>query len=156
MRFKTRGERPLGAIATLFVSLALTTLLHLASAAPQQLVSNGLARRASGDDPGLGIELEMGQISLENNAKDWTPEDREKLKGAEMIPIDFAGDKKTNWKLTAETGGAGINVFPEAIVDGLKNKVGEKKTKGIGEEIFKFFVRSLSRFFLRPSTILPR
>jgi hypothetical protein len=29
--------------------------------------------------------------------------------------------------------------MPEAIVDGLKNKV-DHKTKGIGEEIFKFFV----------------
>lgn len=77
-------------------SLVLTTLLGPVSATPQQLVSNGISRRASGDAPGLGVELEMGRILLENDAKPWTPEDRENIKGAELIPIGFIGDKKTN------------------------------------------------------------
>ena len=35
-------------------------------------------------------------------------------------------------------------LFPEAIVDGRKNMVGDHKTKGIGVEIFKYFVRFVS------------
>lgn len=141
MRFAIRDRRPLGAIATFLASLAFTIPLHPASAAPQRPASNGLAPRASGDDPGLGVELEMGRIQLESSAGALTPEDRENLKGAEIIPIGFAGDEKTNWMLTAEISGGLNTVIPEAIVDGTKNKVGEKKTKGIGEEIFKYFVR---------------
>lgn len=69
MRPKTQGHRLLSAIVTLLASLVLTTLLGRVSATPQQLVSNGISRRASGDAPGLGVELEMGRILLENDAK---------------------------------------------------------------------------------------
>jgi len=152
MRFKTRGQKLLGAIPPLLVLFVLTTLLDPVLAAPQQSISNGLARRAD-DHPGLGVELEMGNILLKNDAK-LSEEDLEKLKGAEIIPIGFAGDPKTNWKLTAEISLSSNFLFPEAIVDGVKNKVGEKKSKGIGEEIFNFLYVYLSAI-LRPFTILP-
>jgi hypothetical protein len=42
------------------------------SAALQQLASNGLAPRAFGDDPRLGVDLEVRRILLENNAKEKT------------------------------------------------------------------------------------
>lgn len=136
MLSEIRGQKLFRAIATLWLLFAFTTFLDLASAAPQQLFSNGLSRRM-GNAPGIGVELEMGKIVIKGKEK-LTAEQREKIKGAEMIPIGFAGDAKTNWKLTAELGFP--ELMPEAIVDGLKNKVGERKTKGIGEAIFKFFV----------------
>lgn len=78
----------------------------------------------------------MGRVVIEGKRK-LTVEEREEVKGAVMIPVDYDADPKTNWELTAEIG---TSIFPEAIVDGLKNKVGDRKTKGIGEEILKFFV----------------
>ncbi|KAF2251489.1 hypothetical protein BU26DRAFT_563426 [Trematosphaeria pertusa] len=77
----------------------------------------------------------MGRVVIEGKRK-LTVEEREEVKGAVMIPVDYDADPKTNWELTAEIG---TSIFPEAIVDGLKNKVGDRKTKGIGEEILKFF-----------------
>ena len=55
-----------------------------------------------------------------------------------MTPIGYNGGPKTDWSLTAELGKP---IFPEAIVDGLKNKVGGHKTASIGGEILKYFVR---------------
>ncbi|KAI9712003.1 MAG: hypothetical protein M1820_001711 [Bogoriella megaspora] len=130
-----RGQNFFGVTTTLWVLFAFTTFLHLASAAPQQLSGNGLFRRTD-EAAGLGVEVEMGMIVIKGK-EDLTVEQREKIKGAEMIPIGYATGAKTNWDLTAEIGP--LQVFPEAIVDGLKNKVGEHKTKSIGEEIFKFF-----------------
>jgi hypothetical protein len=43
----------------------------------------------------------------------------------------------TDWELTAELGQP---IFPEAIVDGTKNKVGGHATASIGAEILKYFV----------------
>jgi hypothetical protein len=136
MLSEIRCQKLFGATAILWVLFAFTTLLDPASAAPQQLFGNELSRR-TGNTPGIGVELEMGKIVIEGKGK-LTAEEQEKIKGAEMIPIGFAGGVKTNWELTAEIGT--FQVFPEAIVDGLKNKVGGQKTKGIGEEIFNFFV----------------
>jgi hypothetical protein len=141
-----RGQKLFGATATLWVLFAFTIFLDLASALPQQLFSNGLSRRTS-NAPGIGVELEMGKIVIEGKQK-LTAEKREKIKGAEMIPTGFAGGPKTNWELTAEVGP--LQVMPEAVVDGLKNKVGDHKMKGIGDEIFKFFV-----FLLNPLVTPP-
>ncbi|KAF2177168.1 hypothetical protein K469DRAFT_810131 [Zopfia rhizophila CBS 207.26] len=134
MLFEIRYRKLFGVTATLWVLFAFTAFLNPTSAAPQQLFGNGLSRRA-GEAPGIGVELEMGKIVIEGKRK-LTEDEREKIKGAVMIPIDYDGAPKTNWELTAEIG---TSIFPEAIVDGLKNKVGDRKTKGIGEEIFNFF-----------------
>ncbi|KAL8724634.1 MAG: hypothetical protein Q9166_007844 [cf. Caloplaca sp. 2 TL-2023] len=128
---RARYQGPFGAIVAFLASFAITTQVHPTTA------GHGLAPRGIASDVGLGVELGVGRNSLENNARDWTPEDRENLKGAELIPIDFLGNPKTKWVL--ETGGPGITLIPEAIVDGTKNMVGERQTKGIGEEIFQFF-----------------
>lgn len=153
MRCKTRGQELLGAIATILVSLALTTLLDPASAAPQQPVNNGLTRRTY-EAAGLGVELEINKIILDNKGKTLTPGEREKIKGAEITPVDFKGDPKTNWELTAETGLGDSKIYPEAIVSGIKNKLGGEKTKEIGQEIHKYFVRLPTRYFYAPFTIL--
>ena len=91
------------ATATFLALLTLSTLSYPASAVPKPLDKDSLSPRASGDQPGLGIELEVTSIRIVSNGNDWTEEDREKLKGSKVIPIEFAGDPKTNWTLTAET-----------------------------------------------------
>lgn len=48
--------------------------------------------------------------------------------------------------------GATTGLIPEAIVDGLQNKVGNKNTKAIGAEIYQFFVCGS---FLSPHISLP-
>lgn len=131
-----RYRKLYGVTAILWVLFAFTAFLNPTSAAPQQLFGNGLSRRA-GTAPGIGVEIEAGNIVIEGKRK-LEDAEREKIKGAVMTPIDYKGDPKTNWKLTAELGKFGI--FPEAIVDGETNKVGAGKTKGIGGEIFNFFV----------------
>lgn len=82
------------------------------------------------------MEIEIGSIVIQGKER-LEGEKREKVKGALMEPVGFASGPKNNWKLTVDVGTSGV--YPEAIVDGLKNKVGGGKTKAIGEEIFKFF-----------------
>lgn len=146
MLFEIRSRQLFGATATLWVLFAFAIFLDSISAAPQQLFGNGISRR-TGNAPGLGVELEMARILIQG--KDTlTPEQREDVKGSEMTPICFAGGPKTNWELTAEVNPTWI--YPEAIVDGLTNMVGDHKTAGIGEEIFKFFVGLPTRIVISP------
>jgi len=63
-----------------------------------------------------------------------------------MTSAGFAGTPKLNWALTTEVGDS--IVLPEAVVDGLKSKVGDLKTKVIGEQIYQFFVRLLNLIML--------
>jgi len=94
MLSEIRNQKLFRATATLWVLLALTTFIDLASSAPQQLYGNGISRRAS-SAPGIGVEVEMEKIVIEGKKK-LTEEEREKIKGAEIIPIGFAGGPKTN------------------------------------------------------------
>jgi hypothetical protein len=116
--------------------LVFTVSLKPAYAAPQQLFNYGISQRAD-NTPGIGVEVEMGNIQIHGNAN-LEGEKREKIKGAEMTPNNMAVVPKTNWKLTAEVGRE--QIMAEAIVDGLKNKVGSGTTKAIGVEIYNFFV----------------
>lgn len=134
MRHRSRDVSPFGVVAAFLASLAATTPFNPA------LTGSDLTPRAPGNAPGLGVELEVSRISLDTSGKDWTPELRENIKGAEMLPIEFIGKPKTNWMLTAEVGATGSLVFTEVIVDGTKNMVGKKETKAIGQEIFTYFV----------------
>ncbi|KAF2431039.1 hypothetical protein EJ08DRAFT_696718 [Tothia fuscella] len=127
--------------ALLWVLFVFTTFLNPGFAAPQPIHGLKLSPRVlrgtnANNAPGLGIEIEQGSIVIVGKRK-LTPEEREKIKGAEITPIGFAGGAKTNWKLTAELGAP--ELFPEAIVDGTKNMVGDHETAGIGEEIYKYF-----------------
>ena len=135
MFFETRGQTFFGATATFWAFFAFTIFLGSVWAAPQHLFENELSQRAE-SAAGIGVELEVRRVIIVSDAL--TSEQRAVIRGAEIKPVDFAGSPMTNWKLTAEYGVEGFK--PEVIVDGLKNKVGEHKTKGIGEEIFKFFV----------------
>jgi hypothetical protein len=132
--------RALEVTTLLEVLVAFSGFLDPVSAAPQRRFENGLSRRAD-KTAGIGVELEFGQIVIKG-PKDFTPEQLEKLKGAEMIPDGVDGGQKTNWKLTAEipSGGGAKTLMPEAIVDGTKNEVGAHKTKQIGGEVFNFLV----------------
>ncbi|KAI9660364.1 MAG: hypothetical protein M1821_009714 [Bathelium mastoideum] len=136
MLSEIRGRKIFGTTVALWLLFVFTTFLDPAWCAPQQLFDNGLSRRTD-DSPGLGVEVEMGKIVIAGKEK-LTAEQKKRIKGAQMIPIGFAGAAKTDWELTADIGP--LQVMPEAIVDGRKNKLRDRRTKGIGEEIFKFFV----------------
>lgn len=144
MLFEARHQKLYGATAILWNLFVFAAFFDRTSAIPQQQSRNRLSPRAD-HTPGLGVELETGSIVIQrpkdNNGKDppaLTPEQRDKIKGAEMTPIGFDWGSKTNWKLTAEPGSP--ELLPESIVDGLKNKVGDHKTASIGGEIYKFYV----------------
>jgi hypothetical protein len=92
----------LGATVVLWVLFAFTTFLDIASALPLQVFDGRFPRRAD-NSPGLGVELEAGRIVIKGKA-DLTPAQREQIKGAQMIPIGFAGGPMTDWELTAELG----------------------------------------------------
>jgi hypothetical protein len=130
-----------GSLAILWVLFAFLFFLDPVSASTNQQPRPGISRRAG--TPGLGVELELDGIYIQPK-KRISIEDEFKTKGAELTPVGFAGDAKINWKLTAETPGSTspISVFPEAIIDGLRNKVGDHKTKSIGQAITKYFVSS--------------
>ena len=135
-----RAHKIFRVTAVLEVLFAFTIFFDPVSTASLPIYGNDLARRAD-ETAGIGVEIEFGDFIIE--AKNGlTPEQLENIKGAEMIPVDFDGGEKTNWKLTAEIPRSGNTLFPEGIVDGLKNKVGAHKTGAIGEEMFNLFVRS--------------
>jgi hypothetical protein len=142
---RMRSQKFFAATTILWVLFAFISFLDQVSPAPNQQRNTGLSRRAG--TPGLGVELEFSPITITTKGT-LSKDDQEKIKGAELTPVGFAGEPKTNWKLTAEipSDGTRSSVFPEAIVDGLLNKVGDHKTKGIGQAITKFFVRSLISF----------
>ncbi|KAF2667356.1 hypothetical protein BT63DRAFT_480344 [Microthyrium microscopicum] len=118
---------------------AVTAFTGLASAFPQPLLGNGLTRRANEEKAGLGVELELGKVTIEGK-KNIKPEERQSVKGAKIIPLNFKPPPMTNWVLTAEvTADDTLRIYTEAIVDGTKNKVGDHKTSSIGEEVFKYF-----------------
>lgn len=129
MHHRSRDLSLLGVLAAFLASLAATRLFN------PVLPGSDRIPRAPGNAPGLGVELEVVTIQLDTRGQDWTPELREKLKGAEILPVDFVGSPKINWMLTAEVGGTGDSLSTEAIVDGTRNMVGKKETKAIGEEI---------------------
>jgi hypothetical protein len=120
----------------LWVLFAFTTFLGPISAAPTHHIRDGLARRI--DKPGIGVELEIKNINIVGPGRPLTGGKREAIKGAVIMPVGFVGAPKLNWVLTAEVGDS--DILPEAIVDGLKNKVGDRKTGAIGEQIYQFFV----------------
>ena len=134
----------------LWVLFVFTIIFRPASAAPLHLARDGLARRAG--KPGIGVELEMKNINIIGPGKQLVGGKREAIKGAVMTPVGFAGAPKLNWALTAEVGDS--NVLPEAIVDGLKNKVGDLKTKVIGEQIYQFFVSAPKFLFISVGFLL--
>ena len=69
------------------------TFLNPALAAPQHLFGNDLSRRANA--PGLGVKLKMSRIVIVGKPG-IKPEERQKLKSAEVISISFAGSPKTH------------------------------------------------------------
>lgn len=93
MLFEIQGQKLFGATATLWVLFVFTIFLDPISAAPQQPFGDGLSRR-TGNAPGLGVELELGSIVIVGKNK-LTTEQRDKIKGSEMILIGFAGAAKT-------------------------------------------------------------
>jgi hypothetical protein len=115
--------------------LVFIAFLKSASAAPQ--LSNRTLFRRAGEPPGIGVEIEISGIQPRPNRVP-TAEEREKIKGAIMTPVGYTGEPKTNWELTAELGTS--TIYVEAIVDGLKNKVGHRKTGLIGDEILDYVV----------------
>jgi hypothetical protein len=119
------------------VLFTVTIFFDPVSSVSQRKYGNGLARRAN--KAGIGVEVEFGDFTIEAKTA-LTSEQLEKIKGAEMIPVDFDGGRKTNWVLTAEIAGGSKALMPEAIVDGLKNEVGGHQTGDIGKEIFTFLV----------------
>lgn len=121
--------------ATLWVLFLFTTFLNPTLALPSPSLIGDLVYLTT--SAGLGVELEMGRVVIQGKRK-LTAEEREKIKGAEMTPIGFGNGGKTKWKLTAELGSP--ELLPEAIIDGLVNKVGDHNTKSIGEEVYHFFV----------------
>ncbi|KAH6638135.1 hypothetical protein C7974DRAFT_423057 [Boeremia exigua] len=129
------GPRRFRAAFVLWVFFVFTILLGYASATPLHHARNELIRRAV--KPGIGVELEIRNINIVGPGKPLVGEKREAIKGAVMTPVGFAGAPKLNWALTAEVGES--NILPEAIVDGIKNKVGDHQTKVIGDQIFQFF-----------------
>jgi hypothetical protein len=133
-------------VTTIFqVLLASTTFLIPVSAKPQRSFGHGLTRRA--DKPGIGVEVEFGNVVIKA-PKDLTDDQLEAIKGKDLVPVGFDGGSKTNWKLTVEiaSGSKPKKLMPEAIVDGIQNKVGARQTKQIGGEIFNFLVRRLLPF----------
>lgn len=130
------GRKLLRPTFILWALFAFTFLFGPASAVPFHGIRDGLTRRA--DKPGMGVELEIKNINIIGTGPPLKGEKREAIKGAIMTPIGYAGAPKLNWVLTAEVGES--NILPEAIVDGLKNKVGDLKSRAIGEQIYQFFV----------------
>jgi hypothetical protein len=129
------GRKLLRPTFILWALFAFTFLFGPASAVPFHRIRDGLTPRA--DKPGMGVELEIKNINIIGPSP-LVGEKREAIKGAIMTPIGYAGVPKLNWVLTAEVGDS--NILPEAIVDGLRNKVGDLKSKAIGEQIYQFFV----------------
>jgi hypothetical protein len=125
-----------GAAFVLWVLFAFTVLLGPTSAAPTHHVRDGFVRRT--DVPGIGVELEIGRIAIVGSGRPLIGGKREAIKGAVMTPVGFVGAPKLDWVLTAEVGGP--KILPEVIVNGLKNRVGDRKTGVIGEQIYQFFV----------------
>jgi hypothetical protein len=134
------GPKFFGATFVLWVFFAFTILLGRTTAAPIRHVRDGIVRRT--DVPGIGVELEIGGITILGSGRPLTGGKREAIKGAVMTPVGFVGAPKLNWLPTAEI--AGSRIIPEVIVDGLKNKVGDHKTGVIGEQIYQFFVCPLA------------
>lgn len=110
------SQRFFQAIGTLLLLVVFFTLLNSVSAVPQQITANAIVRRA-GNAPGIGVELEAPNISIQGRVK-LTGYKRETVKGVEMKRFGIVEGRKTNWKLTAEVGDDNI-VRPEAIIDGL-------------------------------------
>jgi hypothetical protein len=143
------GRKLFRTTLVLWVLLAFTTFLGPTSAAPTHHIRDSLARRT--DKPGIGVELEIKNVNIVGPGRPLTAGKREAIKGAVMTPVGFAGAPKLNWVLTAEVGDS--NILPEAIVDGLKNKVGDRKTGVIGEQIYQFLYVYLLSWLKMPLSL---
>ena len=114
-------------------------------AAPQLVLTDGLNMLFK--NPGLGVEFELTTLTYASTKREWkdiSTAEKEELKGAELIPTDFAGGPQTNWKITAEISPA--NLMTEIIVNGRNNKVlddGGVASRLIGQEIVQYMVRLL-------------
>ncbi len=117
--------------------LSAVQLLQTSTAIP--LSGDHVSLFERGDStPGIGFELEVGTIVLQNDAVKYTndaagnkqkDDDLTKIKGA---LIDGKQDKTVGWSRTAETTGTeGIQKLNvEWIVDGLVVKLGKQNSKG--------------------------
>ena len=123
-------------------ALALIGPIHSVLAAPPS--SNTAAKAATAlDVPGLGVELEITQIQYDSLGKkysDMDKERKEKLKGANILPIGFGNDHpKNDWDITAELGGTGLP-YTEIISNGKKNEIGKHGTVTLGKQITTYMV----------------
>src|SRR3990170_3627855 len=125
---EVRCRKLFNGTSTLWVLFAFIAFLNVAGAIPQSQSGITLSRRAA-EPPGIGVEFEYSKITIKRGADGRgtiSSELKEQLKGRKLTPIDYPGGepKKNNWELTVELGRAADTLFPEAIIDGLKNKVG--------------------------------
>ncbi len=147
-------------ISSLLASLC---FFFFVSAAPPA----SLARRVD-NSPGLGIELELRELTYKNPREETKPPPGGKCSPDEITRIKGKAVKvlnskpptssKNDWSLTAEHSGTedctGIScLVSEFIVDGTKVKVGEKRAGPIADEITKFLVSEHS-LLVDPTMVL--